>query len=255
MDNVTYPAKMVGFRIDTQEGRIYLHEDPPIMFSHQEVERRLNLFRSLESASRVHYTWIPVALKDLAETKAQIRADLERQLTEVQAWKAAQVQPVPEPSMWDLAVDAAMAAAQAYLKDNPKALTRLPKAVTIAKAYRWHRLGDKQDTWLMQGSEPGSVYSVNGRCSCPDYAKNGVKGGWCKHRLARVLSLKAAAILKQQRVAPTSQGIPTQAQRIELVMAYEASDEKVLPHTNGDGVLVRFLADGQADRTADPDCP
>jgi hypothetical protein len=244
MDIVTFPAKMVGFRIDTQEGRIYLHEDPPIMCSEQDVERRSNLFRSLESASRVHYTWVPVPLKDLAPRMQAIRADLERQLAEIQAWQRAQARITPEPDAWDLAVEAAVVVAKERLKDNPLALKRLPKAATIAKSYGWHRMGDKQDTWLIPGTEPGAVYSVNGRCTCPDYQHGGVPQGFCKHRLARALAKKAAAIIQEARVAPVSQGIPC-ATHIELIVGYQASEDRVLPHTNGNGKLLRFLADGQ----------
>jgi len=244
MENVTFPAKMVGYRLDLQGGRILLHEDPPIMCSEQDVERRLNLFLSLESASRVFYTWIPVALKDLAPTKAAIRADLERQLAEIQAWQRAQVKCEPEPTAWDLAVDEAMAAAQAFLKDNPKAVSRLPKAAMIAKAYRWHRVGDKQDTWLIEGSEPGAVYSVNGRCSCKDFEHGNVPGAWCKHRLARALAKKAAAIMQQAHLA-RSDVTSTQARRIELIVGYRTSEHKTLPYTSGEGKLVCFVADGK----------
>ena len=176
MKTVVFPAKLVGFRIDIQEAHIHLYDDPPVLCSDQDVERRQAMYRSIESASRAHYTWIPVALKDLTATKAAIRADLERQLAEILAWQRQE----PEPDVWDLAVDAAVSAAQEYLKDNPLALKRLPRAATIAKTYDWQRLGDRQDTWLIQGTELGAVYSVNGRCSCQDYMHGNVPGGWCQ---------------------------------------------------------------------------
>ena len=244
METVEFPAKLVGFRLDAEKAHIHLYSDIPILCSEQDVERRLNMYRSLESGSRVHYTWVPVALKELETRMAAIRADLERQLAEIQAWKAAQVKPEPQPSIWDQAVDEALVLAQERFKSEPQVLKRLVKAAALARAHRWHRLPDPQDTWLITGTELGTVYSVNGRCTCPDY-EHGATGGWCKHRLARALAKKADAILRAKPVAQLSGGNAAQAQRIEIVMAYEASEAKVLSHTNGDGVLVTFTADGK----------
>jgi hypothetical protein len=170
----------------------------------------------------------------------------------------------PTPDPWDDAVDEAANRARSYLAHHGSkaALKRLPKAVTLAKGQDWQRLGDRPDTWLIpSGTRLGVVYVVNGRCTCADYTEKGVK--WCEHRQARALAKCAAGILRDRIGAgavvntppPDPEGpheashsttTPTngQARRIDLVVAYEADDSKILPHTNGNGQLVTFQADG-----------
>jgi hypothetical protein len=174
---------------------------------------------------------------------------------------------------WEDAVLAASQLARVYFvnQGNRLAQNRLPRAMVIAEARNWTYLGDELDTWLMPScSTAGVVYQVNGRCTCPDFRKNGVPGGWCKHRLARALAKRAEEILNDENgaggddstPAPVAQKGPHedldsstdpangQAQRIELIVAYQADEAKSLPRMNANGKLVSFRADGLA--TAPP---
>jgi hypothetical protein len=183
----------------------------------------------------------------------------------------------PAPNPWVRAVMDAAQLAMTYFADqgNKAALKRLPRAQVIAEAQNWTRLGDRLDTWLIPSStKAGVLYQVNGRCTCPDYERNSVPGGWCKHRLARALAKRAAEILKKENgaegaantPAPDPEGsyedlnlttAPTsgQAQRIELIVAYRADEAKVLPRTNGNGQLVAFKADGLMSEPPAPTLP
>ena len=151
--------------------------------------------------------------------------------------------PLPDP--WAEAVNNAVQRAHAYFagQGDEASLNRLPRAQAIALQQDWLRVGDKPDTWLIPScSKVGTVYMVNGRCTCPDRA------AWCKHRLARAIAIRAEEILKTKSEASACP--PNgKAQRIDLVVAYEASEERTLPQVNGNGRLVRFLADG---REAEP---
>jgi hypothetical protein len=177
-------------------------------------------------------------------------------------------EPEPEPMTWSEAVLAASQLAQAHFVErrNRLALRRLPRGMVIAEARQWTLLGDELDTWLIPSQSTGGVvYEVNGRCTCPDYLHNGVPGGWCKHRLARALAKRAEEILQNENGAGGGDSTPApapqegahedlhsttdpgngQAQRIDLVVAYEADEARVLPRINGTGELVTFKADGQ----------
>jgi hypothetical protein len=147
----------------------------------------------------------------------------------------------PGPDPWPEAVAEAVQRAYAYFtgKADRASLKRLPRAQAIAFGKNWVRMGDAADTWLIPSATgSGMVYEVNGRCSCPDVAT------WCKHRLARAIAIRAEEILK----AKASNSGP--AQRIDLIVAYEASEDQTLPQVNVNGRLVRFLADGK--ETAPP---
>ena len=196
-----YPAKLLGYRIDTVHSKVVLWEDSPVLNSDTDLERRLAFYRSLEYMGGIAYTYEAVSLAELKGREAAIRADLERQLDHGQG-------------PWDLAIDKAEKLARNHFEreGNAPVLKRLPRAVPIAKSYDWLRLGDRLDTWLIPASEAGKVYMVNGRCTCPDYHHNGVPGGWCKHRLARALAIRAAAIVRNGK-----------AERIEMVVGYAAS--------------------------------
>jgi hypothetical protein len=178
--------------------------------------------------------------------------------------------PSPEPGRmtWGEAVLEAMQLAYAYFgsREDSEALKRLPRAQAIATRQNWRQLGDKLNTWLIPSSTTlGRVYKVNGRCTCKDFQGHGI-GWWCKHRLARALARRAAELLKNGNGAGSDSDTPAphsmgaamnngtdstttspngQARRIELVMAYEAEEAKVLPHINGNGQLVEFKADGR----------
>lgn len=173
--------------------------------------------------------------------------------------------PSPNQKVWAEAVSKAAALARDHFVEqrNIDAIRRLPRAQVIAEAQNWQRLGDEHDTWLMpSASGRGSVYRVNDTCTCPDFECNRVMGGWCKHRLARALARRAEKfLLEGQAVAsdcPTTASaaihpdsadstpsISPQAQRIDLIVAYEATDAPVLPLINANGLLVEFKADGQ----------
>jgi hypothetical protein len=144
--------------------------------------------------------------------------------------------PLPDP--WAEAINEATQRAHAYFagRGDRASLRRLPRAQAIALGQNWLRVGDRIDTWLIPScSKVGTVYQVNGRCTCPDIAT------WCKHRLARALAMRAEEMLRAKAEATGSQP----ARRIDLVVAYEASEERTLPQVNGNGQLVRFLADGK----------
>jgi hypothetical protein len=178
-------------------------------------------------------------------------------------------EPVGTNWPWDVRdvwVNAVMEAAQlalAYFTEegNRAAVERLPRGQVIAEGRYWRRIGDKFDTWLIpsQKSKMGLVYLVNGLCTCSDPVP------WCKHRLGRALAKRATQLLKNENGAgdesnnpapasgdafansqPHSSTAPTngQAQRINLIVAYEADDAPVLPHTDAHGQLVQFDLDG-----------
>jgi hypothetical protein len=168
---------------------------------------------------------------------------------------------------WSQAVMDAMQLALAYFvgQGNKAAEKRLPRAQVIAEAQNWTRLGDRLDTWLIPSStKAGVLYRVNGRCTCPDYERRAVPGGWCKHRLARALAKRAAEILKKENGAEGASNTPApdpegshedlectttplngQAQRIDVTVAFETDEAKTLPRINGSGHLIAFKADGQ----------
>jgi hypothetical protein len=173
----------------------------------------------------------------------------------------------PTPALWMEAVAEAVELARAYFvsQGDSAALKRLPRAQAIAETQNWTLLGDELDTWLIPScSKGGVVYQVNGRCTCPDFTDNGVR--WCKHRQARALAKRATEILKNKNGAgggsntpapalvkgPTkgeadSTTAPTngQAQRIDLIVAYELDEAQVVPCISGSGQLISFKADGQ----------
>jgi len=172
--------------------------------------------------------------------------------------------PTPNPvtDLWLQAVMDAYKLAHVYFlgQGDKAALKRLPRAQVIAEGRKWHRIGDKHDTWLMPSqSTLGVVYMVNGRCNCPDVVK------WCKHRLGRALAKRAAELLKNNNGAGDEVDTPTpasggafancspqsstdplngQARRIDLIVGYQADDSAVLPHPAANGELIYFKADG-----------
>jgi hypothetical protein len=153
----------------------------------------------------------------------------------------------PDPWAEALAEAAEQARSYFHSRHDSAALKRLPKALAIAEGRNWQRLGDKLDTWFMPSqAKEGVVYRVNGTCSCPDYAQNGVT--WCKHRQARALARCAAGVLRDRAANATNTDSSSpdaqQPQRIDLVVAYAADDARALPRVNGNGQLVAFQADG-----------
>ena len=266
---VEYPAKLVGYRIDAVHDCIVLFDDVPVLFTDAEMERRLAIYHALEEAGGMPYTFELVSLVDLDARMADVRADLGRQLRQVRDWWRGREKREPElvPDYWAQAVMDATQLAQAHFveKGNKAALKRLPRAQAIAEHQNWRRVGDKLDTWFMPSlTRSGVVYMVNGRCTCPDYHHNGVPGGWCKHRLARALAKRAADLLRNENGAGGGTNTPAPVSpmgthedlhstttppngqaRIDLIVAYEADEARVLPRTNGDGQLIAFKADGQ----------
>ena len=82
--------------------------------------------------------------------------------------------------------------------DHPGALSRLERAHRLALGRIWEELDDEANTWLFPGStNPDRTYEVNGSCTCPDACRRG--GNWCKHRLARALTMRARLILAQEQ--------------------------------------------------------
>jgi hypothetical protein len=182
-------------------------------------------------------------------------------------WSGSIPEREPIPMTWSEAVLAASQLAQAYFVEqrNRLALRRLPRAMVIAEAQTWTKLGDELDTWLIPSQSTGGVvYQVNGRCTCPDFLRNGVPGGWCKHRIARALGKRAEQILKDENGAGGGDSTPAPASpmgtnedlhstttppngqvRIDLIVAYQADDARVLPRIDGTGELVAFKVDGQ----------
>jgi hypothetical protein len=144
---MNYTAKLLGYKIDAAHSRVVLWEDAPVLHSDADLERRLSLYRSLESMGSIPSTCRAVGLPDLEAAKAAIRADLEL-----------------GHDPWDLAVDKAGALARDHF-DSPAILMRLLRALPIAKSYDWLRLGDRPDTWLIPSSKGAKVYQVNGCCT------------------------------------------------------------------------------------------
>ena len=261
---VEYPAKLVGYRIDVVHEKIVLFEDVPVLFNDAELERRRGTYRALDAAGGIPYTFELVSLEDLETTMADIRADLEQQLAQVKDWwqERRKREPEPVPDYWADAVLDALILAQAYFmdRDDRATLKRLPGAHAIATRQNWRKVGDKFDTWLMPSSTgSGKVYMVNGRCNCP------ARVAWCKHRLARALAKRATEFLQEEnntgsevdtpppqapqaeqlREEPSTVPVNSQAQRIDLIVAYKATEANSLAHVNGNGELVRFTADGE----------
>lgn len=180
--------------------------------------------------------------------------------------------PSQDNGAWVKAVTEAAELARSHFinQRNMDALKRLPRAQVIAEARNWVREDDGHDTWLIpSSSHPSAVYEVNQTCTCPDYQRGGAIGGWCKHRLARALGRKAetllqkgkgakggrstsapAVALKESHSQPYSTMVPPggQSQRIDLTVAYEASEDEILPSINCDGLLIEFRADGEVVR-------
>jgi hypothetical protein len=260
---VDYPAKLVGYRIDVVNDRIVLFEDIPVLFNDAELERRIGTYRALEAAGAIPYTFELFSLEDLDAAKADVQADLERQLAQVRDWwqERRKREPEPVPDRWADAVLQAMSLAQAYFLEHGDraSLKRLPRAQAIAERQNWRQVGDKADTWLMPSSTgSGRVYMVNGRCSCPDPVV------WCKHRIARALAKRAEAILKEDNGSRDAQvteaPVETEgvyqppigtaplngdARRIDLTVAYRSNEAKSLAHVNANGQLIGFKADGE----------
>jgi hypothetical protein len=180
--------------------------------------------------------------------------------------------PSQDSGSWVEAVTKAAALARDHFvqQRNMAAVKRLPRAQVIAEARSWERQGDDADTWLIAStSSGGSVYRVNDRCTCPDFLRNGVSGGWCKHRLARALGRRAQRFLQEEKGARVLQSLPApssmmtttksdadstsgsalcQARRIDLVLGYEADEAKPLALINANGKLIEFTADGEMTR-------
>lgn len=174
--------------------------------------------------------------------------------------------PSRDNGAWAEAVTKAADLARDYFLNqrNMPALKRLPRAQVLAEARNWERQGDGHDTWLMRSTTgAGAVYEVNDRCTCPDWLYNGVPGGWCKHRLARALARRAERFLQGEQRAGRDHPAPAsmkasveseadsttgsavcQVRRVDVVVAYEASEGNCLVHMNANGKLVSFNADG-----------
>ena len=180
-------------------------------------------------------------------------------------------EPVDRPwpqDPWSAAVAEAAGRARAYFyeQQNWLALRRLPRGQAIALSQKWSRAGDDLDTWYIQSqSKGGTIYEVNGRCTCLDYLVNGVPGGWCKHRIARALAIRAEEIIENGAGSNADSTAPNvgpkgtnthsqdstasgngQAQRIELIVGYTADEARSLARVNANGKLIWFLADGVA---------
>lgn len=98
---------------------------------------------------------------------------------------------------WATAVRTAAEKAKEVL---PESLTRIDKAVAIVLADGVELL-DGGKARVTSQSNDGTKYSIaNGECSCHDYEFQ-APAGWCKHRLARALYLRAARAIEETTAA------------------------------------------------------
>lgn len=106
----------------------------------------------------------------------------------------------PRNATWISAVQ--HLAAQAATK-LPQALhERLQKATALVLTDGvWL---DEDETAMVRGSKPGTWWHVNGHCNCPD-AQEKAPNGYCKHRLARGLYLRAGEVLRIGVAQPTAE--------------------------------------------------
>lgn len=76
----------------------------------------------------------------------------------------------------------------------PECNTRLDKSLEIVLNSGVELLDDGSARVTSQSNGTTVYHLVNGACTCPDYAK--APGQWCKHRLARALTVKAIGITR-----------------------------------------------------------
>ena len=81
----------------------------------------------------------------------------------------------------------------------PAEATRIGRAGNLVRSGMVHLQGD--GTATVEGSCDGTIYTVNGACTCKDVEFNDVPGGRCKHRFAVALAKRVDALMGRQWVA------------------------------------------------------
>src|SRR2546425_10673515 len=99
----------------------------------------------------------------------------------------------PARKAWRDAVDEVATTAEVAL---PQSRGRVDSAVKIVLAGDVELLPDGTAKVASQSNGQTVYHIVNGECSCKDFPK--APSGWCKHRIAAGLALRARALAKQR---------------------------------------------------------
>jgi hypothetical protein len=97
--------------------------------------------------------------------------------------------------IWRTAVALAATHARQAL---PESNGRIDKAVDLVMAGAVELLDGGKARVTSQHDGVTRYVVVNGTCECPDFAR--APGKWCKHRVARALTIKAIGLAKELRV-------------------------------------------------------
>ena len=120
------------------------------------------------------------------------------------------VSTTPAQQLWETAVCLAAIKARKAL---PESATRVDKAMQLVLGGSVEIVDDHSARVTSQHGGETHYFVVNGACQCPDYAR--APQSWCKHRLARALTVKALQLAKElsTTTAPaviSQPGIPAQ---------------------------------------------
>jgi hypothetical protein len=98
---------------------------------------------------------------------------------------------------------------------EPALHQRLACAVTLVKD--GHVVPSTDGTWQVHSSSTaGLVYTVNGTCTCDDVRFNAPLKGYCKHRLAVLLSRKVVQLMQ-----PTPPALPEAPASVNVLLTID----------------------------------
>jgi hypothetical protein len=190
MQKVQYPAVLVLARFDREAGEAIAFTDNRILSSDEDLDARLQTYRALEEMGGTVYTVTLAEVANADQVLAERVAALEFE---------AGLRDSPELEAAPL--DRAYEAARAAFDGDAGTLSRLERALELAKSGAVRALGNGQ--FEVNSQSNGRTYTVNGACQCADYAWRGVP--WCKHRLAVALVAKARQIEEEEAESCHSQ--------------------------------------------------
>jgi hypothetical protein len=230
MNDEQYPARL----IISHEATRFVSLDSKSLRDAAELQKRAEALAQWAAAYGTRgYTYTAAAESEAESVAAEIRAEL-----------------TGEPDY----LGQAAALARAKWAEDQAMLTRLEKAEALARSGEVTDLGGGQ--YQVNG------YTIKEGCECMDYYWNSAyNGGWCKHRLAVALGVKArrlqseaesAATLPASGVAPSTEAdnadhtTAAAPRQIELVVTYEADGSSARTRIHNGGKLSEYRADGQA---------
>ena len=199
MSEIEFPAVLVLSAIRRRNGgpaEVVSFADGKILQTYQDLGPRLTTYQVLEQRGAAPYTYTLAEVSKAAEVVEE-----QRRALEFEAGLRASPDPDPDP------IDQVAELARAKWAGQPAMLARVERALELARAGAVKELGGGQ--WEVTG-QSGTTYHVNGGCECPDYAHNG-NGGYCKHRIAVALVLRARGLQKEGIGTVASSPIPEQA--------------------------------------------